>query len=113
MIRVVVSYPNQAGARFDLDYYLTRHIPMVAEKLGPALAGWSAEQGIGAGTPGAPAEFMIQATLTLVSLEAFPAAMATDGPAIMSDIKNYTDIQPHIQVNKILGEYPARAAGAA
>ena len=112
MIKVIVSYPNQAGARFDLDYYLTKHIPLVAEKLAGSLKGWSAEQGIGAGAPGAAPEFMIQATLTLESVEAFQAAMATSGPAIMADIPNYTDIQPHIQVNKILGEAPARAAGA-
>ena len=55
---------------------------------------------------------MIQASLTMVSLEAFQAAMASVGAAIMSDIKNYTDIQPHIQVNKILGQHPAQAVGA-
>jgi uncharacterized protein (TIGR02118 family) len=110
MIKVIVSYPNQTGARFDLDYYLTRHMPMVAEKLGGALKGWSAEQGIGSGAPGAAAEFMIQATLTLETVEAFQAAMAISGPAIMADIKNYTDIQPHIQVNRILGEKPVAAA---
>jgi hypothetical protein len=33
MIRVTVSYPNTAGARFDLDYYLTTHIPLVEAKL--------------------------------------------------------------------------------
>ena len=112
MIKVIVSYPNQAGARFDLDYYLRKHMPLVAEKLGGALKGWSAEQGIGAGTPGAAPEFMIQASLTFASLEAFEAAMAAEGPAIMGDIQNYTDIRPHIQVNKVLGEHPARTAGA-
>lgn len=109
MIKVIVSYPNQAGARFDLDYYLSKHMPLVAEKLGGVLKGWSAEQGVGSGAPGAPAEFMIQATLMFETVEAFQGAMATVGGEIMSDIKNYTDIQPHIQVNKILGE---RAAGA-
>jgi uncharacterized protein (TIGR02118 family) len=110
MIKVIVSYPNQAGARFDLDYYLTKHMPLVAEKLGGALKGWSAEQGIGSGAPGAAAEFMIQATLTLETVEAFQAAMASVGPAIMADIKNYTDIQPHIQLNKILSESRAAVA---
>jgi uncharacterized protein (TIGR02118 family) len=112
MIKVIVSYPNQAGARFNLDYYLTKHMPLVAEKIGGALKGWSAEQGVGGGAPGAPAEFMIQATLTMESVEAFQAAMATVGPVIMADIPNYTDIQPHIQVNQILGQHPALAAGA-
>jgi uncharacterized protein (TIGR02118 family) len=112
MIRVIVSYPNQAGARFDLDYYLTKHMPMVAAKVGGSMTGWAVDQGIGSGAPGAPPEFTMQAHLTFVSLEAFQTAMATVGPEIMADIPNYTDIQPHIQVNKILSEQPARAAGA-
>lgn len=27
MIRVIVSYPRTAGARFDLDYYLNTRMP--------------------------------------------------------------------------------------
>ena len=29
MIRVMVSYPNVAGAKFDFDYYLITQVPMV------------------------------------------------------------------------------------
>lgn len=28
MIKVSVFYPNTAGCKFDMDYYLTRHMPM-------------------------------------------------------------------------------------
>ena len=105
MIRIVVSYPNQPGARFDLDYYLNKHLPMVAGKLAAhGMAGWAADQGVAGPTPAAPAEFMIQAHILFESLEQFQAGMAAEGAAIMADIANYTDIQPHIQVNKVLGE---------
>jgi uncharacterized protein (TIGR02118 family) len=111
MIRVIVSYPNQAWARFDLDYYLNKHIPMVAAKVGRSMTSWAVDQGVGGGAPGAPAEFMMQALLQFVSLEAFQSAMASFGADIMADIPNYTDIQPHIQVSKILAD-SSQAAGA-
>ena len=54
--------------------------------------------------PGSEAEFLIQGHLTFESVEAFEAAMASDGAEIMADIPNYTDIQPRIQVNKVVAQ---------
>ena len=31
MIKVSVFYPNEEGKKFDMDYYLNSHIPMVNE----------------------------------------------------------------------------------
>jgi len=33
MIRMLVGYPNADGAKFDFDYYLSTHDPMVEAKL--------------------------------------------------------------------------------
>ena len=35
MIKVIVALPEQAGSRFDADYYLNVHMPMAAKLLGP------------------------------------------------------------------------------
>ncbi|MEU7811166.1 hypothetical protein [Pseudonocardia sp. NPDC049154] len=51
MIKVSSLYPYNEGSRFDMDYYLGQHIPMVQEKLGAALKGVSVEQGAAGGTP--------------------------------------------------------------
>src|ERR1700756_1204190 len=48
VIKVSVLYPNTAGCKFDMEYYRTRHMPMVQQKLGPACRRMAVEEG-GAG----------------------------------------------------------------
>jgi uncharacterized protein (TIGR02118 family) len=55
VIKVSVFYPNTAGCKFDMEYYLTRHMPMVQRKLGTACKRMAVEEGIAGGAPGAPA----------------------------------------------------------
>lgn len=113
MIRATISYPHTPGARFDLDYYMSKHMPMVEAKLRPrGLAGWSVDQGLGGPLPGSSPEFTIQASILFESVEAFQAALLAEGPALMADIPNFTDIQPRVQVNKILAEQHAQSATA-
>ena len=35
MVKVSVMYPMQQGTKFDMTYYINRHIPMVRQLLGP------------------------------------------------------------------------------
>jgi uncharacterized protein (TIGR02118 family) len=105
MIRVVVSYPNVAGAKFDFDYYLITHVPMVeAKPRGRGLTGWTIDKGLSGGAPGTEPEFLVQAQLIFESVEAFNAAMETEGAEIMAEIPKYTDIHPQIQVNRVLAQ---------
>ena len=46
MFKISVFYPNSAGVKFDMNYYVSKHLPMVQKKLGPVLKGVAAEQGI-------------------------------------------------------------------
>jgi uncharacterized protein (TIGR02118 family) len=101
MIKVSVLYPNSAGATFDMAYYLNSHMPMVKQKLGAALKGMAVEEGLGGGQPGAPATYIAMGHLTLDSVEAFQAQLATHGAAIMADIPNYTNTQPVIQISQV------------
>ena len=36
MTKVSILYPRAEGSTFDMDYYLTKHIPMCARLFGPA-----------------------------------------------------------------------------
>jgi uncharacterized protein (TIGR02118 family) len=103
MIRVSVSYPATPGARFDLDYYMKKHIPMVEQLLTKfGMSGYSVSKGLAGFAPGSPAEFMIMAQINIDTMEHLQAGMAAESPTIMADIPNYTDIQPHIQIDEVL-----------
>ena len=58
MVKVSVFYPNSAGCKFDMSYYLTKHMPMVQQKLGAACKSIAVEQGLAGGAPGAPATYV-------------------------------------------------------
>ncbi len=101
MIKVSVFYPNEEGKKFDMDYYLNSHIPMVQEKLGAALKGGTVDQGLGGAEPGSPATYIAMGHLLFDSVEEFQSAFGPHAEAIMADIPNYTDIQPTIQVSEV------------
>lgn len=102
MVRVTVIYPNNGG-RFDVDYYLAKHMPMVEQKLKAyGMKGWSVSKGVGGFAPGSAPAYLMQASLDVESIAQLQAGMAAESASIMADIPNYTDIQPAIQIDEIL-----------
>ncbi len=101
MIKVSVLYPNEEGKKFDMDYYLNSHIPMIQEKLGATLKGGAVEQGLSGVEPGSPATYVAMGHLLFDSVEAFQSAFGPNSEAIMADIPNYTDVQPTIQISEV------------
>ena len=101
MIAVTVLYPNRTGARFDLNYYCEKHIPMVQQRLGAICKRITVEHGVAGMTPGSAPAFRVVAHIYCDSAEAFQAAFAPHASAIMGDIPNYTDIEPTIQLSDV------------
>jgi uncharacterized protein (TIGR02118 family) len=101
MIKVSVMYPNTSDARFDMSYYLDRHMPMVRDLMGGVLKGMNVEQGLAGGQPGAPAPYVALGHLLFESLDAFQAAFAQHSGAILADIPNYTNTQPMLQISQV------------
>jgi len=101
VIKVSVLYPNTTGCKFDMSYYVEKHMPMVRNKLGPACKGVAVEQGIAGGAPGSPATYVAMGHLYFDSTDAFQAAFAPHAQAILADIPNYTNTQPTIQISEI------------
>lgn len=101
MIKVTVVYPNSSGSHFDIRYYCNTHIPLVGRLLGPALKGVAAEHGIAGAAAGSPAPFLAIGQLQFDSVEAFQSAFGPHSKEIMSDVPNYTNIQPVIQISEV------------
>ena len=101
MIKVSVLYPNSENCKFDIDYYCTRHMPMVKEKLGAALKSMSVDQGLAGGTPGSKPTYAAMGHLFFDTLDAFQKAFGPHAKAIMADIPNYTNVQPVVQISDV------------
>ena len=101
-IRVSILYPSGPGKKFDMDYYLNRHIPMVSGILQPlGMVKAEADRGLGTAQPGAPAPFVAAAHLYFQTVEAFQQAFGPHAAEMTADIPNYTDIEPVIQISEI------------
>jgi len=101
MVKVSVFYPNGEGKKFDMEYYLSKHIPMLQQKFGDALKGGSVEHGLSGAVPGSKATYIAMGHLYFDSVEAFQNAFGPQAESIMGDIPNYTDIQPNIQISEV------------
>lgn len=94
MISVHIMYPKTDDSSFDMAYYTSTHMPMLADALGDACQGWGASA-IKAG----PWEAI--GWTTVDSQEAFDAAMAEHGAKIMGDIPNYTNVSPELVIGEV------------
>ncbi len=101
MIKVTVLYPNSPDAKFDMGYYLGKHMPLVREKSGPACKGMAIDQGLAGGAPGAPAAYVAMGHILYDTVEAFQAVFAEHGPALLADLPNFTNVQPVIQISGV------------
>jgi uncharacterized protein (TIGR02118 family) len=101
MIKISVLYPYRKGAAFDMEYYVSRHMPMVRDKLGAACKGIAVEQGLSGGAPGSEPPFVALGHVLLESAQALETAFAPHASTFMADIPNYTAIEPIVQISEV------------
>ncbi len=101
MITVNVLYKHSESVKFNMNYYLDTHIPLIRRLLGSTLKGVLVQQGIGGGAPGSPPDFTVITVLSFASMEAFQAAFPPHAAEVMADLANFTNVQPSIQFSDV------------
>ena len=104
MIKVSVMYPHQPGARFDHDYYRSRHMPLLKSRLGDACLYYTISRGLAGGAPDAPPAYVAMCDVFSDSVATFQAAFGPHAREILGDIANYTDLQPVMQISEVVVE---------
>jgi uncharacterized protein (TIGR02118 family) len=102
MISVVVLYPNKAGSKFDLDYYVQRHLPLVRDRLGPMgmrSLTYTLERAMDPKAP--PQPYRLAAELRFDDMESMARALEAHGPETQADIPNFTDVAPVILIGEV------------
>lgn len=102
LIKVSVMYPFAEGKTFNMEYYETRHMPMVAGFLGANLVKYTIEKGLASGIPNQPLPFMAIGIFYVKSLSDYQAAIGPNRDAIRADFPNYTNVAPVILVSEVV-----------
>jgi len=102
MYKVSVMYPNREGARFDMDYYRTEHMDLVARYLKPfGLVRTEVLKGISGGA-GQPAPYICIGNMYFDTADGYEKGVAASAGALRADIARFTDIAPIRQISEVL-----------
>ncbi len=102
MIKVTILYPNGDGKKFDMDYYSSKHMPLVASLLGDSLKQYEIDKGIAGSTPETPIPYLAIGYLYFDRLSAYQNSFKDNAEKIRNDIPNYTNIRPVIQISEVI-----------
>ena len=102
MIALKVMYPFAENISFDVDYYTQKHIPLVLKELGSACKKISV--GMADTGNGQCPNYLIITSLHFESVREYEEAFSLSAHNILSDIKNFTEIVPEIEMLDILLE---------
>lgn len=102
MVKVTILYPNSDGKTFDMDYYSQKHMPMLDSLFGDTLKHIAIDQGIAGRTPDEPIPYLAVGYLYFDTLADYEKVFGPNAEKIISDIPNYTNIQPVIQISEIV-----------
>jgi uncharacterized protein (TIGR02118 family) len=102
MFKVSVMYPNQKGAKFDFDYYRTKHMDLVQRHLKPfGLIKTGVDKGISGGGD-TPPPFICIGHLYFDSPDGYAKGGAQCGSILREDIPNFTTITPVRLISEVL-----------
>lgn len=102
LIKVSVMYPFAEGNTFNMEYYETKHMPMVAGYLGSNLVKYTIEKGVASGIPNQPLSYMAIGTFYVKNLSDYQAAITPNRDAIRADFPNYTNVAPVILISEVV-----------
>ena len=103
---ITVMYENVDDATFDLDYYLSKHMPLVGEKFARfGITGWRVVKAVGTPTGEKPL-YSIIATLEFETAQQFKDAVAAEGGPVFGDVPNFSNKSPVVVISDVVGNSP-------
>ena len=102
MTKVTILYPNGEGKTFDMDYYSNKHMPMVASLLGDSLKYLGIDKGMAGRSPDEPMPYLAIGYLYFDQLSAYQNSFGPNAQKILTDIPNYTNTQPILQISEVM-----------
>ena len=95
MVRLAIVYPH--GTRFDMDYYINRHMAGAHQLLGPyGLVRVEVDRPLEQGP------FVCIGYFYFETLDGLQRGMQARSAELIADVPNYTDVTPQLQIGEIV-----------
>ncbi len=109
MVRLAILYPNAPGARFDMKYYVERHMAGAHQMLAAyGLRRVEVDRAVGT-VGGGPAPYACIGYFYFESADALQRGLEAHGATLAADVPNYTDIAPQLQIGEVMEIEPVSA----
>ena len=104
MTKISFLYPNSKGSRFDLEYYVEKHMPPSIDLLcvHSGFRGVSVERGVSAGAGREAPPYIAVCNYLFKTSDDFLAAVTPHMAQLRADMSNYTDIEPVIRLSEVV-----------
>ena len=102
LIKISIMYANATGNTFDMDYYASKHMPMLAETFGEAMMKYEIDSGISGRTADETAPYIAIGHLYFYRLSDYENLFGQHRKKILGDIPNYTNLTPSIQISRVI-----------
>ncbi|KAF2112874.1 hypothetical protein BDV96DRAFT_648508 [Lophiotrema nucula] len=94
---VSVLYPRIPDLKFNLDYYLTSHVPLTFKLLQPhGLLNGSVSEVVG------DSDYAYNITLEFKDVQSWEKGLESGGKELTDDFKNFTNATPVFVVGKVV-----------
>ncbi|KAF4774338.1 ethyl tert-butyl ether degradation [Colletotrichum scovillei] len=102
-VTITVVFPNDPDAEYDINYYTTKHMPLIQEQWRKyGVTSWSVTK-FQPGADGIPPLYAFGSTVTWDSLQQIKAAFAgPEAAGIMGDVPNFSNKQPIFLTGEVL-----------
>jgi uncharacterized protein (TIGR02118 family) len=101
VIKVSILYPNKPGSHFDMNYYVTHHMPLAMRLLAKGLRKTEVDAGLQGTAPGEPPAFFGGCQFYFDSIDAFVQVWKQAAAELTADIPKYTNVTPLVQFNEV------------
>jgi uncharacterized protein (TIGR02118 family) len=99
---MTIVYQNSPNVRFDFDYYINTHMPLIMRLYGKSISRFELRRGL-PGADGAPPPYVATITIWIADPKAFDEAAAIHQAGLRADVPKFTDAVLIAQRDRIVG----------
>ena len=99
---MTIVYQNGPDVKFNFDYYITTHMPLIMRLYGKSISRFELRRGL-PGADGAPPPFIATITIWIADGKAFDEAQVKHQAGLRADVPKFTNAVLIAQRDRIVG----------